>query len=176
MSDPSQTVARARNNDELSVSGCSIVDLPVVHDRRGNLTFVEGDRQVPFDIKRVYYLYDVPGGEMRAGHAHRELQQLVIAASGSFDILLDDGEHRQTVGLNRGYKGLLMANSVWREIFNFSSGAVCLVLASMEYDESDYIRDYSEFLVSVGAAPTSAAATVLADGRDQYTLGTLGGD
>lgn len=136
------------------VNGCRIIDLPRIHDHRGNLTFVEGGIHIPFDVGRVYYLYDVPGGESRAGHAHKALEQLVIAVSGSFDVLLDDGHERRTVTLNRGYHGLYMSNSVWREIHNFSSGAVCLVLASMRYEEEDYIRDYHDFLESVHGANT----------------------
>ncbi|MFC3676995.1 sugar 3,4-ketoisomerase [Ferrovibrio xuzhouensis] len=126
----------------------SVVDLPIAHDLRGNLTVVEGTRQVPFDIARVYYLYDVPSGSERAGHAHRQLQQLVIAASGSFSVLLDDGRTRETVFLNRSHLGVLMGPMVWRVINNFSSGAVCLVLASRHYEEADYIRDYDTFRVA----------------------------
>jgi dTDP-4-dehydrorhamnose 3,5-epimerase-like enzyme len=123
-----------------------LIKLPVIHDRRGNLTFVEGDRHAPFAIKRVYYLYDVPGGATRAGHAHRSLQQLLIAVSGSFDVVLDDGVTREVVTLNRSYIGLVIPQLVWREIENFSSGSVCLVLASEHYDEADYIHDYDEFV------------------------------
>src|SRR5258706_15892136 len=130
---------------DLEVGGCRIIDLPRVNDARGNLTFIEGASHVPFDIQRVYYLYDVPGGAARAGHAHRDLDQLVVAVSGSFDVVLDDGERRETVSLNRSYYGLFMPKFVWREIDNFSSGAVCLVLASAHYDESDYFREYDEF-------------------------------
>jgi dTDP-4-dehydrorhamnose 3,5-epimerase-like enzyme len=123
-----------------------LIKLPVVRDRRGNLTFVEGDRHAPFEIRRVYYLYDVPGGATRAGHAHRGLQQLLIAVSGSFDVVLDDGRTREVVTLNRSYIGLYIPQLVWREIENFSSGSVCLVLASEHYDEADYIHDYDEFV------------------------------
>ncbi len=126
-----------------------IIDFPIVHEPRGNLSFIEGGVHVPFDIKRVYYLYDVPGGAMRGGHAHKQLQQVIIALSGSFDVVLDDGQSRQKVSLNRGYHGLYMANMIWRELENFSSGAVCLVLASEHYLESDYIRDHDEFLRAV---------------------------
>lgn len=126
----------------------SVIDLPIAHDLRGNLTVVEGTRQVPFDIARVYYLYDVPSGSERAGHAHRQLQQLVIAASGSFSVLLDDGRTQETVFLNRSHKGVLLGPMVWRVINNFSSGAVCLVLASRHYEEADYIRDYDAFRVA----------------------------
>lgn len=122
-----------------------VIDLPVVHDLRGNLTVVEAERQVPFDIRRVYYLYDVPSGSERAGHAHRGLQQLIIAASGSFSIHLDDGRRQETIFLNRSHKGVLLKPMVWRVINNFSSGAVCMVIASAHYDEADYIRDHSDF-------------------------------
>jgi dTDP-4-dehydrorhamnose 3,5-epimerase-like enzyme len=137
------------------VAGTSLkrlVELPVIHDRRGNLTFVEGDRHTPFEIRRVYYLYDVPGGATRAGHAHKTLRQLVIAVSGSFDVVLDDGRTREVVTLNRSYIGLYIPQLVWREIENFSSGSVCLVLASEHYDEDDYIHDYDEF-VEIAARP-----------------------
>lgn len=123
----------------------TIVDLPIVHDRRGNLTFLEGGREVPFDIARIYYLYDVPSGSERAGHAHKTLQQMIIAASGSFSVHLDDGRSQESVFLNRSHKGLLMGPMVWRVINNFSSGAVCLVAASARYDETDYFRDYETF-------------------------------
>lgn len=128
-----------------------IIDFPIVHEPRGNLSFIEGGVHVPFEIKRVYYLYDVPGGAMRGGHAHKQLQQVIIALSGSFDVVLDDGHSRQKVSLNRGYHGLYMANMIWRELENFSSGAVCMVLASEHYLESDYIRDHDEFLRAVHA-------------------------
>jgi dTDP-4-dehydrorhamnose 3,5-epimerase-like enzyme len=123
-----------------------IINLPKVHDPRGNLTFIEGSRHIPFDIKRVYYLYDVPGGETRGGHAHKKLQQLIVALSGSFDVVLDDGKSRQTFSLNRSYYGLYIPNMVWRELENFSSASVCLVLASEPYDEEDYYRDHDDFL------------------------------
>lgn len=128
-----------------------IIDFPIIHEPRGNLSFIEGGVHVPFEIKRVYYLYDVPGGAMRGGHAHKQLQQVIIALSGSFDVVLDDGHSRQKVSLNRGYHGLYMANMIWRELENFSSGAVCMVLASEHYLESDYIRDHDEFLRAVHA-------------------------
>jgi len=128
-----------------------LIKFPVVHDLRGNLTFVESQQHVPFDIARVYYLYDVPSGSERAGHAHRRLRQLIIAASGSFSLHLDDGHTKETVFLNRSHMGVLMGPMVWRVIDNFSSGAVCLVLASLRYDESDYIRDYEEFRKAVAA-------------------------
>ncbi len=128
-----------------TVFDCTILEFDKHHHTKGNITVVENGKVVPFDIKRVYYLYDVPGGESRGGHAHRELSQLIIAAGGSFDVLLDDGKVRRTITLNRPYYGLLIIPGLWREINNFSSGATCLVLASHEYDEADYIRDYEEF-------------------------------
>ncbi len=135
----------------MSIERCGLVDLPKISDPRGNLTFVEGNRHVPFDIKRVYYLYDVPGGASRAGHGHKQLQQILIAMSGSFDVLVDDGFHRKRFHLNRSYYGLYMPPMIWREIDNFSSGAVCMVLASEFYDEADYYRNYDDFLKAVGA-------------------------
>lgn len=122
-----------------------MLQLPIIKDVRGNLTFIENERHVPFEIKRVYYLYDVPGGAERGGHAHRKLKQFIIAASGSFDVVLYDGRFRQRFHLNRSYFGLYVPSMVWRELDNFSSGAVCLVLASEFFDESDYIRDIVEF-------------------------------
>lgn len=131
---------------EINWNEPQIIDIPIVHDQRGNLSVVEGGDLVPFDIKRLYYLYDVPGGATRGGHAHKNLRQLIIAASGSFDVVLDNGKIRQKYSLNRSYKGLYIPTMIWREIENFSSGAVCMVLASEHYDESDYIYDYNEFL------------------------------
>ena len=122
-----------------------IIQLPKIADYRGNLTFIEGNKHIPFSIQRVYYLYDVPGGEKRGGHAHKKLQQFIIAASGSFDVLLDDGHTKKTFRLDRSYYGLYIPNMIWRELVNFSSGAVCLTLASLLYDESDYYRDYKKF-------------------------------
>lgn len=130
----------------MSIDDCRTIQLPKILNAAGNLTFVEGDRHIPFDIKRVYYLYDVPGGAVRGGHAHRGLQQLIIAMSGSFDVLLDDGGQRKRFHLNRSYYGLYICPMIWRELDNFSSNAVCLVLASALYDESDYFREYSGFL------------------------------
>jgi dTDP-4-dehydrorhamnose 3,5-epimerase-like enzyme len=129
-----------------------LIDFPIVHDPRGNLSFVEGERQIPFPIRRVYYLYDVPGGAVRGGHAHRKLEQVVIALSGSFDVVLDDGRKRQKFFLNRSWNGLYIPSMTWRELENFSSGAVCLVLASEVFEESDYIRDHSAFLREVVGA------------------------
>lgn len=124
---------------------CRIIDLPRVNDPRGNLTFVESGRHIPFEIRRVYYLYDVPGGAERGGHAHKALHQLIIAMSGSFDIHLDDGYSKKTVQMNRSFYGLYVCPMIWRQIVNFSSGAVCMVLASDYYDELDYYREYDEF-------------------------------
>jgi len=128
---------------------CRIVSLPKIADSRGNLSFIEGNRHIPFAIKRTYYLYDVPGGETRGGHAHKKLQQLIVAMSGSFDVILDDGHSKKTFTLNRSYHGLYLPRMIWRELVNFSSGSVCMVLASEYYDENDYYRDYSEFLATV---------------------------
>ena len=133
------------------INDCKIIELPKITDPRGNLSIIEGGRHIPFDIKRVYYLYDVPGGADRGGHGHKELQQLIIAISGSFDIIIDDGFEKKQFHMNRSYYGLYVSPMMWREITNFSSGSVCIVLASTIYDESDYIRDYSQFLNAVGA-------------------------
>ena len=133
----------------MGIPNCELIELPRVIDPRGNLTFIEQEHHVPFEIKRVYYLYDVPGGETRGGHAHKQLQQFVIAASGSFDVLLDDGRDKKRYHLNRSYYGLYIPRMVWRELDNFSSGSVCLVLASEHYDENDYIRDHDVFVDSV---------------------------
>jgi hypothetical protein len=129
----------------VSVHDCELIELPVIHAPEGNLTFVEGKRHVPFDIARIYYLYDVPGGTTRGGHAHKSLEQLVVAMSGSFEVKLDDGSEQRTVLLNRSYFGLHLVPMVWRELVNFSSGSVCMVLASAPFDEGDYYRDYEEF-------------------------------
>jgi len=120
--------------------------LPKVADARGNLSYIEGGKHVPFEIKRVYYLYDVPGGETRAGHALKKTEQFIVAASGSFDLILDDGKERETIALNRSWKGVYIPTLVWRELVNFSSAGVCLALASTHYDAGEYIRDYEEFL------------------------------
>ena len=124
---------------------CQLIDLRKITDPRGNLTPVESFVDVPFQIQRVYYLYDVPGGSHRGGHAHKELQQLIIAISGSFDVLLDDGMNKQKFTLNRPYFGLKICPMTWREIDNFSSASVCMVIASLKFDESDYFRDYGAF-------------------------------
>ena len=131
-----------------TVYNCSMIELDKHHsNRKGNLSVVQNEgNTVPFDIKRAYYLYDVPGGESRGGHAHRELRQLIVAASGSFTVTLDDGNVKRTFLLNRPYQGLYVVPGIWRTLDDFSSGAVCLVLASHGYDENDYIRDYGEFI------------------------------
>ena len=130
----------------MNLNKCQIFDLPRINDSRGNLTFIESNRHIPFSIQRVYYLYDVPGGSERGGHAHKALHQLIISMSGSFDIHLDDGDAKKTIHMNRSYNGLYVCPMIWREIDNFSSGAVCMVLASDYYDEQDYYRDYSAFI------------------------------
>lgn len=136
----------------MSLKDCHIIDLPKISDPRGNLTFIEGERHVPFDIKRVYYLYDVPGGAERGAHGHRNLQQFIVAMSGSFDVILDDGFETRTIHMNRSYYGLYVSPMMWRNITNVSSGAVLMVLASEVYKESDYFRDYEEFLLAVRKA------------------------
>jgi len=128
-----------------SVYDCVILPLNKIHNRAGNITIVEGQKNVPFDVKRIYYLYDIPGGEARGGHAHKELYQMIVAASGSFDVLLDDGQNKKIVTLNRPDYGLMVVPGIWRELMEFSSGAICLVLASLIFDEADYIRDYNNF-------------------------------
>ena len=133
----------------MALSDCCLIDLPKIPDARGNLTFIEGGVHIPFDIKRVYYLYDVPGGASRAAHGHKNLHQLMIAMSGSFDVTLDDGHEKQIYHLNRSYCGLYIPPMIWRDLDNFSSGAVCMVLASEIYDENDYYRDYEQFLTAV---------------------------
>jgi hypothetical protein len=128
-----------------SVYDCVILPLNKIHNRAGNITIVEGEKNIPFDVKRIYYLYDIPGGEDRGGHAHKELKQLIVAAGGSFDVILDDGMNKKIVTLNRPDYGLMVVPGIWRELIEFSSGSTCLVLASHGYSEEDYIRDYPEF-------------------------------
>jgi len=128
-----------------TVFDCNIIHLRRIHNRAGNITPVENNIHVPFDVKRIYYLYDIPGGESRAAHGHKQLEQFIVAASGSFDITIDDGVNKKTIQLNRPYFGLHIQPGIWRDISNFSSGAICLVLASMPYDEDDYLRDYQGF-------------------------------
>lgn len=127
------------------VEQCRLVDLPRFENVRGNLTPVHGGEEIPFDIARVYYLYDVPGGETRGGHAHRDLEQLIVCASGSFDVLIDDGERQRTYSLNRPWYGLYIPRMIWRELVNFSTGAICTSLASLPYNASEYIYDYEKF-------------------------------
>ena len=131
---------------KFNIDACQIVGLPKISDPRGNLTFIENGNHIPFDIQRVYYLYDVPAGAERGGHAHKGLQQLIIALSGSFDVVLDDGDKKRRMHLNRSCSGLYVCPMIWRELDNFSSGSVCMVLASNKYDEDDYYRDYAEFI------------------------------
>ena len=129
-----------------NVYDCVILPLSKIHNRAGNITIVEGQRNIPFDVRRIYYLYDIPGGADRGGHAHKELYQLIVAASGSFDVLLDDGQNKKIVTLNRPEYGLMVVPGIWRELFEFSSGAICLALASHKYDKDDYIRSHDQFV------------------------------
>ncbi len=144
----------------MPLDDCRILQLPKIHDPRGNLTFVEEGEHIPFGIQRVYYLYDVPGGASRGGHAHKALHQLIVAMSGSFDVVLNDGGDERRFHLNRSYFGLYVCPMIWRELDNFSSGAVCMVLASNRYTEDDYFRDYDEFLAArdAGLVATQGAA------------------
>ena len=131
---------------KISVSDCPVIELPKIENRSGNLTSIQNSIEIPFDIKRIFYLYDIPGGKDRGAHAHIECHQFLIAGSGSFDVLLDDGESKKLVTLNQPDKGLHIPPGIWASEVNFSSGSICLVLASHKNDESDYIRDYKEFL------------------------------
>jgi len=126
-----------------------IINLPKIADNRGNLTFIEGNRHVPFPLKRTYYLYDVPAGATRGGHAHKKTEEFIIAASGSFTVVIDDGRKRRKFFLNRPHYGLYVPRMIWRELEDFSSGSICLVVSSEEYDESDYYRDYEEFTAAL---------------------------
>lgn len=152
------------NSSIFSVNDCKIIELNKITDARGNLTFIEENRHVPFEIKRVYYIYDVPAGSSRAGHAHKELFQLMLPIAGSFDIHLDDGFEKRSVHMNRPYLGLLVTPMIWRVIDNFSSGAVCVVLTSALFDEQDYYRKYDDFIgatqASRGQLITPAAPTL----------------
>jgi len=130
----------------MSLSECRLISLPKIQDQRGNLTFIESEQQIPFKLRRVFYLYDVPGGESRAGHALKTCHQFLVAVSGSFDVAVDDGTQKQRFSLNRSYYGLHIPPMIWRELDNFSSGAVCLALVSTFYNSDDYYRDYQEFL------------------------------
>ena len=129
-----------------SAFDCSIIHFPKIHNRAGNITPLQNGIEVPFEVKRIYYLYDIPGGESRGAHAHRVLQQVIVAASGSFDVTIDDGINKKTIHLNRPYYGLHLLPGMWRDLSNFSSGAICLVLASERYDAQDYIRNYTDYL------------------------------
>jgi len=131
---------------KISVSDCSVIELPKIESRSGNLTSIQNSIEIPYDVKRIFYLYDIPGGKNRGAHAHIKCHQFLIAGSGSFDVLLDDGESKKLVTLNQPVKGLHIPPGIWASEVNFSSGSICLVLASHMYDESDYIRDYKEFL------------------------------
>ena len=133
------------NNNPYTVFDCNIIHLTRIHNRSGSLTPVTNGIDIPFSIKRIYYLYDMPGGESRGAHGHRDLEQLIIAASGSFEVTLDDGKNKKTVNLARPYMGLHIRPGMWRDLNNFSSGSICLVLASALYDPNDYIRDYDDF-------------------------------
>ncbi len=134
----------------MTTEQCRIIELPKIADPRGNLTFIEGNRHIPFAIKRSYWIYDVPGGEVRGGHSYRNLCELIIAVSGSFDVVVDDGMGKKVYSLNRSYYGLYVPRLVWRELENFSTNSLCLILASDVYEEADYIRDYGEFLAMKG--------------------------
>lgn len=131
---------------KISVSDCSVIELPKIENRSGNLTSIQNSIEIPFDIKRIFYLYDIPGGKDRGAHAHIECHQFLIAGSGSFDVLLDDGKSKKLVTLNQPYKGLYIPPGIWASEINFSSGSICLVLASHKYDEEDYIRNYKDYL------------------------------
>jgi dTDP-4-dehydrorhamnose 3,5-epimerase-like enzyme len=135
----------------MRIKDCKLIELTRIQDQRGNLSVVEGGRDIPFEIRRAYYLYDIPGGAVRAGHGHKKLHQLMIAMSGAFDVTLDDGTEKRRFHLNRSYFGLYIPPMIWRDLDNFSSGAVCLNLASEHYDESDYMRSYEDFLAEVKA-------------------------
>ena len=131
---------------KISVSDCPVIELPKIENRSGNLTSIQNSIEIPFDIKRIFYLYDIPGGKDRGAHAHIECHQFLIAGSGSFDVLLDDGKSKKLVTLNQPFRGLHIPPGIWASEINFSSGSICLVLASHKYDEKDYIREYGEFL------------------------------
>jgi dTDP-4-dehydrorhamnose 3,5-epimerase-like enzyme len=130
----------------ISIQDCRLIDLPKIHDPRGNLTFIESGEHVPFEIERAFWIYDVPGGSVRGGHAYRTGQELIVALSGSFDVIVDDGSHLIRHTLNRSYYALLVPNLIWREMINFSTNSVALVLASSPYSTDDYVRDYRDFL------------------------------
>jgi dTDP-4-dehydrorhamnose 3,5-epimerase-like enzyme len=134
----------------MTIEECKIIELPRISDPRGNLTFIEGNSNIPFAMKRAYWIYDVPGGEIRGGHSYRTLRELIIAVSGSFDVAVDDGSDKRVFSLNRSYYGLYVPSMIWRDLENFSTNSLCLILASDVYSEADYIRDYGEFLAMKG--------------------------
>ena len=136
---------------KLTVYNCDLITLSKIHDRKGNLTSIENTVEIPFDVKRVFYLYDIPGGESRGAHAHKECHQFLVAASGAYEVLLNDGKTQRTVFLNRPNVGLHIPPGIWASEINFSSGAICLVLASHTYNEEDYIRDYNEYINYINA-------------------------
>ncbi len=133
----------------MSIDDCKMIEIPKISDPRGNLTFIEGGNHLPFDVKRVFYLYDVPTGEGRGAHAHKELNQFIVCLSGSFDVSVDDGKNKSLIHLNRPWKGVHIPPMIWASEINFDAGSVCLVMASDVYDEADYIRDYDDFLKRV---------------------------
>jgi hypothetical protein len=131
------------------LNDCRTIPIPKIHDDRGNLSFIEEGRPVPFVIERTYWIYDVPGGEVRGGHAYKRLQEFLVALSGSFDVVLDDGKKRKVISLNRSYFGLYVPNMIWRHLENFATNSVCLIMASLPYSKEDYIRDYESYLDAV---------------------------
>lgn len=131
------------------LNDCRTIPLPKIHDDRGNLSFIEAGRPVPFVIQRTYWIYDVPGGEVRGGHAYKELQEFIVALSGSFDVVLEDGKERKIVSLNRSYFGLYVPKMIWRHLENFATNSVCLIMASLPYSKEDYIRDYESYLEAI---------------------------
>ncbi|WP_321413359.1 FdtA/QdtA family cupin domain-containing protein [uncultured Desulfobacter sp.] len=135
-----------QGREKVTVDDCRIIKLPKIHDPRGNLSFIEEENHIPFKIARSYWIYDVPGGQVRGSHAYRELKEFIVAISGSFDVIIDDGRKQKTFQLNRSYYGLFVPNLLWRSLENFSTNSLCLVLASLHYSEADYIRDYNTFL------------------------------
>ena len=134
------------NKSKPSIYGCTIIELPKIENRAGNISPIQGCKDIPFEIKRVFYLYDIPGGEDRGAHAHKECQQFLIAGSGSFNVLVDDGNNKKTFNLNRPYYGLHIPPGVWASEIGFSSGSICIALTSHKYDENDYIREYEDYL------------------------------
>lgn len=136
-------------SDRISIDDCKIIDLPKINDPRGNLSFIESENHIPFKVERTYWIYDVPGGQMRGGHAYTDLYEFIVALSGSFDVILDDGKEKRKFSLNRSYYGLYVPKMIWRSLENFSTNALCMILASKPYSKDLYIRDYSEFVTQV---------------------------